>query len=115
LILAESGLAAGGTAAAQGELLLSGRVRLVGSALFPRLALTDEEGRDWFVEGADRRLLAPYEQCRVKVRGRPEYREIILAKGQRAGTERFLRALRLEEVFGARPGEPPPAQSKSKF
>jgi hypothetical protein len=78
-----------------GELILDGRVRLVGTARFPALVLSDGEGRDWYLEGADRELLAPFEQRWVRVRGRGEYRELLLANGQRAGIRRFLRDLSL--------------------
>jgi hypothetical protein len=80
-----------------GELNLEGRVRLVGSSLFSRLVLTDGEGRDWYLEGADRKLLARFEQRRVRVRGRGEYRELILANGRGIGVELFLREVSLLE------------------
>jgi hypothetical protein len=80
-----------------GEIILRGRIRLVGSALFSSLVLTDEEGQDWYLEGADRELLAPRDQQEVSLRGTPEYQDLILANGQKAGVRRFLRNVSLEE------------------
>jgi hypothetical protein len=77
------------------EIILRGRVRLVGTAPVSRLVITDGEDRDWYLEGPDRELLAPLEQEIVTVRGRPEYRDIILANGKKAGVERLLRDLTL--------------------
>lgn len=81
-----------------GEILqLRGRIRLVGNMPFPRLLITDESDRDWYLEGTDRELLAPYEQRTLTVTGRAEYEDIILANGTRAGFRRFLRDVRLVE------------------
>jgi hypothetical protein len=70
---------------------LSGRVRLVGSEPFPDLVLTGGDGKDWYLEGPDRRALQGYEQRTVKVRGRAELRELVLANGRSLGFRCFLR------------------------
>jgi hypothetical protein len=72
-------------------------VRLVGSALYSSLVLSDGEGRDWYLEGADRELLARREQREVTARGLPEYRDIVLASGKKTGIQRFLRDVSLVE------------------
>jgi hypothetical protein len=78
-------------------LTVSGRVRLVGSALFSRIVVTDGEDNDWYVENQDREILASLEQRPVTVRGKPEYRDIIMANGKKAGVQRFLRDITLVE------------------
>jgi hypothetical protein len=93
--------ASGGDAEAEilpGEMArLRGRIRLVGNMPFPRLVITDESDRDWYLEGADRDLLAPYEQQTLTLTGRAEYQDIILANGTKAGSRRFLRDVRVVE------------------
>jgi hypothetical protein len=81
----------------QGKITVAGRVRLVGSAAFPRLALTDSEGRDWYIEKQDRAKLAAYEQQTLTVEGTAVYEDIILANGKKAGVQRTLRNIVLLE------------------
>jgi hypothetical protein len=73
---------------------VSGRVRLVGNMPFPHLVVSDGEF-DWYVEGDDELLLRRYEQQTVRIEGRPEYLDLTLANGQKIGTRRFLRNVRL--------------------
>jgi hypothetical protein len=72
------------------ELVIRGRVRLLGSMPLSRLAISDDEDQDWYLEGADRERLAPYEQQMVTVKGRGEYEDIILENGRKFGLRRFL-------------------------
>ncbi|MDR3166777.1 MAG: hypothetical protein LBT93_02440 [Treponema sp.] len=90
----------GGAAAfpVEENLQIRGRVRLVGNMPFSRLVISDDADRDWYLEGEDRELLAPYEQQTLTVIGRTEYEDIILANGQKAGVRRFLRDVRLLSV-----------------
>jgi hypothetical protein len=69
---------------------LEGRIRLLGSEPFPNLVLTGEDGQDWYLEGPARRALQPYEQRTIRVRGRVELREMVLANGRSLGIRRFL-------------------------
>jgi hypothetical protein len=69
---------------------LEGRVRLVGSEPFPELVLTGADGVDWYLEGPARQALQPYEQRIVRVRGRAELREMILANGRSLGFRPYL-------------------------
>jgi hypothetical protein len=69
---------------------LVGRVRLLGSEPFPDLVLTSGDGGDWYLEGPARRALQSYEQRIVRVRGRVELREMVLANGRSLGFRRFL-------------------------
>jgi hypothetical protein len=75
-------------------LRVRGRVRLVGNMPFPQLVISDEE-YDWYVEGADEALLRGYEQRTVQVEGSVEYRDLILANGQKIGTRRLLRNIKI--------------------
>jgi hypothetical protein len=80
----------------EGIISVTGRVRLVGTSLFSSLVVTDDRKRDWYVEGADREKLARLEQQKVTVTGRAEYRDIILAGGEKAGVRRFLRDIEVK-------------------
>ncbi|MDR1970974.1 MAG: hypothetical protein LBQ46_03540 [Treponema sp.] len=81
----------GGTLLHDGDRVeLTGRVRLVGSEPFPDLVLTGPDDQDWYLEGASRQLLRPYEQQTVSVRGKVELREMILANGRSLGFRRIL-------------------------
>lgn len=78
-----------------GTITVTGRVRLVGTALLPRMVISDAEDHDWYVENADRELLASMEQRQVTVQGKAEYQDIILANGEKAGVRRFLRNIKI--------------------
>jgi hypothetical protein len=74
---------------------VSGRVRLVGSASFPELVLTDKRDRDWYIDGASRKVLEAYEQRVVTVRGTLVLQKMILADGRVLETRRILTDLSL--------------------
>jgi hypothetical protein len=75
---------------------VTGRVRLVGTALFSNVVVTDEEDQDWYVENEDREKLARLEQQQVTVTGETEYQDIILANGEKVGVRRFLRNIKVK-------------------
>jgi hypothetical protein len=96
IIAAAGGLAALGQKDEEfpkGKITVSGRVRLVGTAIFSQLVITDDKDRDWYVEGEDRKKLSRMEQRTVKVKGTTEYEDIILANGENVGVRRFLRKI----------------------
>jgi hypothetical protein len=72
------------------EVVVKGRVRLVGTDLFSNLVITDEKDRDWYIAEQDRSLLSGYQQRTVTVKGRPDYRDIVLADGKKAGVRSYL-------------------------
>jgi hypothetical protein len=74
---------------------VTGRVRLVGTALFSNVVITDEEDQDWYVENTDKEKVARFEQQELTVTGEPEYRDIILANGEKAGVRRVLRTIKV--------------------
>jgi hypothetical protein len=55
------------------------------------------DGVDWYLEGSDRRALQAHEQRTLKVRGRAELRELVLANGRSLGFRRFLRDVKILE------------------
>jgi hypothetical protein len=94
LILPAAGGAMGRKDLPRGEVTVTGRVRLVGTAMFNDLVISDDEGRDWHVEGPDREKLALKEQQQVTVKGNAETQDIILANGKKAGVRFILRDIR---------------------
>jgi hypothetical protein len=76
---------------------VSGRVRLVGSASFPELVLTDRQNRDWYIDEASQKILEPHEQGMVTVRGTLVVQKMILADGRVLGTRRILTGVSLVE------------------
>jgi hypothetical protein len=99
LFLAVSGSAAsmGQGDFPRGRITVSGRVRLLGTALFPNIVITDDKDRDWYIEGEDRQKLSGREQRLITVKGTAEYRELTLANGESAGTRRILRNITIIE------------------
>jgi hypothetical protein len=81
----------------KGEITITGMVRLVGSARFNDIVITDNEDNDWYIEGEDRNKLASLEQQQVTVKGVTEYENLILADGKKAGIRRYLRKIMLVE------------------
>jgi hypothetical protein len=79
----------------QGTIEITGRIRLVGTALFSNMVITDSQDRDWYVENEDRQKLSSLEQREVTVRGKTEYRDIIMASGEKAGVRRYLRDIKI--------------------
>jgi hypothetical protein len=69
---------------------LEGLVRLIGGEPFTDLVLTGADGQDWYLEGPARRLLRACERQNVRVRGRVELREMVLANGRSLGLRRGL-------------------------
>jgi hypothetical protein len=81
----------------RGKITVSGRVRLVGTALFSNIVITDDKDHDWYIEGEDRQKLLGREQRSITVKGTAEYQELTLANGESAGTRRFLRNITIIE------------------
>ena len=80
---------------AGGEIVrVSGRVRLVGSALRSSLVVSGEEG-DWYIEGGEQDLLMGLQHQNVTVEGRGYTEELILANGHHLGKRLILRDVRI--------------------
>jgi hypothetical protein len=82
----------------QGTVEITGRVRLVGTALFSNMVITDSRDRDWYLENEDRKKLSSLVQRELTVRGKPEYRDIIMASGEKAGIRRYLRDIEIMKI-----------------
>jgi len=77
--------------------LLTGRVRRVGSAFFQQIVITDAEGRDWYVEQTGQAVVEAFEQQVVTVRGIVFRRKMVLANGKKLADRRELTDLQVLE------------------
>ncbi|MCL2834638.1 MAG: hypothetical protein FWD78_15825, partial [Treponema sp.] len=71
------------------EIVITGTVRIVGSAMFPSMVITDNNDCDWYVENEDKDKLSDLEQCEVKVRGKPEYEQLVIS-GEKMVVKHYL-------------------------
>lgn len=60
---------------------VSGRIRLVGSDPFPDLVLTDDQGKDWYIDDASKAVVKGLEQQRVRVSAVVSLKTLKLANG----------------------------------
>ncbi len=80
------------------EVIITGRVRLVGSDPFPRYVVTEAGKYDWYIPDAeDRKVISSFEQQTLTIRGTVVLREVILVNGRRIGIERNLKSVSLVE------------------
>ncbi len=78
------------------EVVITGRVRLVGSDPFPRYVVTEAGKYDWYIPNAeDRKVISGFEQQTLTIRGTVVLREVILVNGRRIGTEHSLKSVSL--------------------
>ena len=80
-----------------GEVTVSGRVRLVGSALFSHLVISDAENRDWYISSDEQKKLASFEQRGITVKGNAFAQDLILANGENIGIRYTLRDIVIGE------------------
>ena len=73
---------------------VSGRVRLVGSAVFPELVISGES-REWFIFKDEQSLLFEFQQRVVTVEGTESYVDLTFANGLPAGRRYTLKNIRL--------------------
>ncbi|MDR0388013.1 MAG: hypothetical protein LBH57_08250 [Treponema sp.] len=73
---------------------VSGRVRLVGTGLFPQLVISGEE-REWYIDKEEESKLLEFQQQLVTVEGRESYKDLTFANGFPAGRRYTLRDIRL--------------------
>jgi hypothetical protein len=91
--------AAGGTPAedggiGDGRVRVSGRVRLVGTGLFPQLVISGQE-REWYIDKEEEFKLLEFQQQLVTVEGRESYIDLTFANGFPAGRRYTLKDIRL--------------------
>jgi hypothetical protein len=75
---------------------VTGRVRLVGTALRNSLVVSGEDG-EWYIEGGDMDALTALQQQNVTLEGRLYSENMVLANGQYIGKRLILREVRIIE------------------
>jgi hypothetical protein len=73
---------------------VSGRVRLVGTAVFPELVISGED-REWYISKDEQSLLLEFQQRVVTVEGTESYVDLTFANGLPAGRRYTLKNIRL--------------------
>jgi hypothetical protein len=77
----------------------SGRVRLVGSGIFPELVISGE-GREWFINKEEQSKLLEYQQSLVTVEGEESYTDLTFANGLPAGRRYTLKNIKIIRAGG---------------
>jgi hypothetical protein len=70
--------------------IVTGRVRLVGSEPFSNTVISDELGNDWYLADVDAQMFRGLENSEVTVRAILEERTMTLADGRHAGVRKEL-------------------------
>ena len=78
---------------------VTGTVRLVGTALFSEIVITDEE-TDWYIAQDEIEKLYDFQHRTVTVEGEVTRTEITFANGLNAGIRNELKNIRIIEVHG---------------
>ncbi|MDR3356205.1 MAG: hypothetical protein LBO04_03350 [Spirochaetaceae bacterium] len=92
------GAAGGNGAAAQNRpVQVSGRVRLVGSSVFPELVISGEN-REWFISKDEQSKLFELQQRFVTVMGTESCVDLTFANGSQAGRRYTLENIRLISI-----------------
>jgi hypothetical protein len=76
---------------------VSGRVRLVGTGVFPELVISGET-REWFIDKDEQHKLIEFQQSVVTVEGAETYTDLTFANGLPAGRRYALKNIRLVSV-----------------
>gem|GEM_PF-1620871 len=76
---------------------LAGKIRLVGSEAASNLVLTDAAGKDWYVDGPERGVLAGKEQRDVRLSAVVRLDMVKFANGKRLEDKRVLTGIRVLE------------------
>ncbi|MDR2100949.1 MAG: hypothetical protein LBP43_00085 [Treponema sp.] len=72
---------------------VSGRVRLVGNGIQPEVVISADNG-EWYITRKEQSPFFKLQQRWVKVEGRADFREMILADGTYLETRKILRDIR---------------------
>jgi hypothetical protein len=85
----------GGEAPPQAQpVRVSGRVRIVGTGIFPELVITGDD-REWHIGKDEQSILADFQQRVVTVEGIESYVDLTFANGLPAGRRYALKNIRL--------------------
>jgi len=76
---------------------VSGKVRLVGTDLFPEIVITGSD-KEWYVENEEMSKLHDFQHRTVTVEGEETVVEMQFAGGLSAGTRRILRNIRIISI-----------------
>jgi hypothetical protein len=79
-----------GAGAGAGEIVLTGRVRLVGNMPFPEFVISEESGGDWHVVAEEMDKFKGLEHQTVTVSASYRIVDMILADGKKIGVRRIL-------------------------
>jgi hypothetical protein len=90
----ETPAAAEGPETGNPRILVSGRVRLVGSAPFPQLVISGED-REWYIEKEEESKLLDLQQRLVTVEGTESYIDLSFANGSPAGRRYTLKDIKV--------------------
>jgi hypothetical protein len=98
-----TGKTGGGEDASQNSFVrVSGRVRLVGSGVFPELVISGED-REWFIGKDEQSKLIEFQQSFVTVEGAESYVDLTFANGLPAGRRYTLKNVKLIDVNRSQP------------
>ncbi|MDR3139542.1 MAG: hypothetical protein LBT95_07685 [Treponema sp.] len=81
---------------------VSGWVRLVGSGIWPEVVISAADG-EWYINRKEQNQFIPLQQRWIRVEGKVDFWEMVLADGASLGKRRILRDIRFLE-----PALPPP-------
>jgi hypothetical protein len=81
------------------EVRVSGRVRLVGSGVFPELVISGVD-REWYIEKEDEKALWDFQQQAITVEGTETYRDQTFANGVSAGRRYSLKNIKIIGISG---------------
>jgi hypothetical protein len=88
----------GGTAEPQNRLVrVSGRVRMVGTGIFPEIVITGDN-REWHIDKAEQSKLTDLQQRTVTVEGAESYADLNFANGLPAGRRYTLKNIKLVNI-----------------
>lgn len=86
--------ALGAREAPAAKVLVSGKVRMVGSGPTRSLVISGEN-REWYVEPQEQKKLINFQQQTVRVQGREYFRELTFANGMPAGRQYYLKDIKI--------------------
>ncbi|MDR1256875.1 MAG: hypothetical protein LBJ86_03950 [Spirochaetaceae bacterium] len=76
---------------------VSGRVRMVGTGIFPELVITGDD-REWYIDKNEQTKLTDLQQRRVTVEGYESYSNLTFANGLPAGRRYTLKNIKLVNI-----------------
>ncbi|GMO62676.1 MAG: hypothetical protein Ta2A_09490 [Treponemataceae bacterium] len=78
------------------KITVTGAVRLVGSAPFYDVVITDSAGKDWFIESSEQKQFEQFQQQKITVQASVEYIDMVLADGKFLGQRAIIKNVKLK-------------------